>query len=519
MKDNNFFQHSEHYIKEICNNLCIPPTKRKNFPGKSMAFLFLTKFCDVECAHCFFKSRKNINNEQSIEYEFSEDGLNKVINFINKSNNGYLSVLGGGEPFNRFDYIQKIMHEVKTDRLVLVTSGNWGKDYKEAEEKISIINNILQSRKDNLKLILRISVDKWHILKIGKNSVLNIINIIKKQTNPNFELELHTLTDDNSLDEIFKTLGNYVITDYKKCVSDNEDVMKLGYARYKVIFDDHFELKIGIAQKFNSNLKVNLKNKPSNLSELLQYFDNDIEKNCFGNPSLVYNKGNIQGLDFLISYNGNVSTWGNDQSYDLNNLYIHSYEEILKRTFENIISYSFIDKGYKYRENIFNEINPIAVLRSKAINIRDYAGISLFEEKASVLYYAIRVIQDYLQEKLLEEKDLDILSNELKKVISLNKQELINLYKKSNYTIVDQYIKDASQTFDDWKDLLELIRLGHYDVSESKIQEGLTFFNTKFEQNINNIEEFKSLDENQYIRLLNRLAKIDKKVFEYNFNK
>lgn len=53
MQDN-IFEYPEHYIKEIVQKIRIPEEKRKKFPGKTMAFLFLTKFCDVECAHCFF---------------------------------------------------------------------------------------------------------------------------------------------------------------------------------------------------------------------------------------------------------------------------------------------------------------------------------------------------------------------------------------------------------------------------------------------------------------------------------
>lgn len=514
MRDLNIFNNPEIYIDEIKNNIKIIENKRKKLEGKTMAFLFLTKFCDVECAHCFFKSRRNLTNEESIEYEFSEEGINKVINFINQSNNGYLAVLGGGEPFNRFDYILKIIENVKTDRLVLVTSGNWAKDKKEAIEKINLMKGKLKLRNDDLKIVLRISVDKWHILKIGKNSIFNIVDIMKKESNEKFLLELHTLTDDNTLKEILQEFGRYDVVNYEQYVSDNEEILKLGHARFKVVFEDEFEIKIGIAQKFNSNLKVNLKNKPSNLDELLQYFDDDVQLKCFGNPSLVYNKDKIPGLDFLISYNGNVSTWGNDQIYDMNNLYIHNYEEIIKRIFENIISYSFIDKGYKYRENIFNEINPKAVLRSKAINIRDYAGVLLFEELASVLYYAIRVIQDYLKENVICEKDLNVLSNELKNVIFLDKEHLIKLYKESDYTIIEQYIKDENYTLTDWKDLLELVRLGHYDLSEKKIEYAINFLNNKFNKNFKTIEEFKCAEEEQYVRLLNRISGIDKKVLK-----
>lgn len=457
MQDN-IFKYPEKYIKEIVTKVRVPENKRKQFPGKTMAFLFLTKFCDVECAHCFFKSRKNVDNKHSKEYELTEEGLNKVIDFINNSNNGYLSVLGGGEPFNRFDYILEIIKRVKTDRMILVTSANWAVTKEGAYEKVNLLKEALASRTEPINLVLRISIDKWHALKIGNKSIINILEIMEKESTDNFNLEIHTLVGDNTLDEALKRRVKYHKEDYAKYVSDNEDIMKLGYARYLLKLESGFTVPVGIARKFNSNLKVDLKHM-HNLKEVLSFFDNDIQINCYGNPSVVHDNSDNQGLDFLISYNGNVTTWGNDQPYSLNNLYIHSYEDVIKRSLDNIISYSFIEKGFKYREDIFKEVNPTAVIKSKAINIRDYSGNLLFEEATSVLYYAVRVIKDYLKDGVLTRNDLENLSLELQEVIGLEKENLINLYKLSDYTIIDQYKKDESLTLVDWEDLLELVRL------------------------------------------------------------
>lgn len=509
MQDN-IFEAPEKYIKEIVDKVRIPQEKRKKFPGKTMAFLFLTKFCDVECAHCFFKSRKNVNNEHSKEYEFTEEGLEKVIEFINKSNNGYLSVLGGGEPFNRFDYVLELIKRVKTDRMILVTSANWAVDAENARNTIHQIKEALNSREDKLNLVLRVSIDKWHALKIGSKSILNCIEVMRTESTENFTLEAHTLVGDNTLDEALKSGRiKYKKETYAKYVSDNNDIMKLGYARYIIRFEDGYKINVGIARKFNSNLKVDL-NHIHNLDKILAFFDNDIKINCFGNPSIVHDSFENEGLDFLISYNGNVTTWGNDQPYDLNNLYIHDYDTVISKTMDNIISYSFIEKGFKYRENIFNEVNEKAVIKSKAINIRDYSGNLLFEEASSVLYYGIRVVKDYIKENILDKKILDNLSSELKEAILLETGNLRNLYKLSEYSIIDQYKKDETKTLEEWQDLMELIRLGHYDISASKIKDGIEYINSKFGQGYNSIEEFKFSGEEQYNRLLNRISDIAK---------
>lgn len=151
---------------------------------------------------------------------------------------------------------------------------------------------------------------------------------------------------------------------------DKWHIAKIGLYRYALHFPDGYKISVGIAQIFHSNLKVNLKNPNIDLEQLITLFDNDMKYNSFSNPSLVKNKNDEWGLDFLISYNGNIATWGNEQLYGLNNLYTDSYENIISNIYTNIISYSLLDKGYFYRTKIISEVNPLAVLRSKAIHKR-----------------------------------------------------------------------------------------------------------------------------------------------------
>lgn len=72
-------------------------------------------------------------------FEFSDYGFEKFINFLNASNNGYLLISGGGEPFEKKEYIFQTIKRAKTDRIVIVTSGLWAKNYTEAKKTIFII--------------------------------------------------------------------------------------------------------------------------------------------------------------------------------------------------------------------------------------------------------------------------------------------------------------------------------------------------------------------------------------------
>ena len=101
----NIFDKPKPYIQEIITKVKIHKDKMKSFKGKTMAFVFFTKFCDVQCSHCFFRSDNEGFDLPKEQYEFSKEGFEKFITFINSSNNGYLSILGGGEPFKNLNIL------------------------------------------------------------------------------------------------------------------------------------------------------------------------------------------------------------------------------------------------------------------------------------------------------------------------------------------------------------------------------------------------------------------------------
>lgn len=70
----------------------------KCYQGKSFICLFLTRFCGVGCPFCFFKSPPN-KGISDIRDSFTEEGVDKFIQFANEANVGYLQISGGGESF------------------------------------------------------------------------------------------------------------------------------------------------------------------------------------------------------------------------------------------------------------------------------------------------------------------------------------------------------------------------------------------------------------------------------------
>ena len=68
---------------------------------------------------------------------------------------------------------------------------------------------------------------------------------------------------------------------------------------------------------------------------------------------------------------------------------------------------------------------------------------------------------------------------------------------------------------EEWLDLFALIGLGHYDVSEAQIQDGLDYYNIHAKKSLSNITEVVCNAKEQYDRLNTRLTFMKKEAFDW----
>ena len=141
-------------------------------------------------------------------------------------------------------------------------------------------------------------------------------------------------------------------------------------------------------------------------------------------------------------------------------------------------------------------VNPRAVLRSKAMNLRDYAGAFLMEEDKTKLYYAVRAIKDYLEDGVLSEDDISYLPANLLSAVHCTIDEITAMYKASDFDIISQYLNKKTELRQtDWDILFTLIRLGHYEVSERHLKESIDHYNEAFYCNISSVNDITDSDD------------------------
>lgn len=481
----NVFKNPEKHIKEIFSEVRIPGAKLKRCTGKAFASVFPTKKCPAGCPHCFFQSGMGLTECPREMAEYSEYGMEQLIKFFNQANLGYLLVVGGGEPFQTFHHVIKLVKEVETDRIVVVTNGMWGRNRSTAEKKIRELHKALMGRKTPSHLVLRLSVDQEHVQQLGRDLVINIIGVFREyfKDEEHFELQLHGLMGDTAIDEIANLMGDARIeaSTIKVGVADNDTVMKISPNRRTMSFGgDDYTIQIGMANRFYPSMAHDLRDPAADeIQRALKVFHDDMQNSSQDNPAVILNTDGSYGHNWWFDFNGNGCTYANQQPTDQSNIYIDNYAEFVAKLYGNIITYSLMDKGYTYRTERIGEVNPRAVLRAEAMNIRDYSGAALLEEAKTVLYYAIRVIQDYLAEGTLTMAELQGLSPELMETIRMDREVLKSTYAAAEYSIFNQYMNLPKFSEEDWKDLFVLVSRGHYEVTAAQIEKALSYYNSR----------------------------------------
>ena len=511
MKKINIFDSPQYYRNYLINAKLLNKSKMKKFDGKSLVCVFFTTYCGVGCPFCFFHSpnfKNCIDRSSDVENHFSSEAVDKFIKFANDSNVGYLQISGGGEPFLEFKAILKCLENTKAERIILVTSGSWASDKVIAEKYVNELYNSTLKNLNNPRVTIRLSVSKYHSIKLKEKPLINLIEIFKNKfkENERFTLQIKIFEKDDTLEKYLKEyFPKYKIKLLQSNGTDDEKYIKIIPWKYVLKLDD-YNLIVGKSRIFNSNLRPDIYNKKE-ISKNCSVYDKDIILSQNDFPSIINNSNGKIGLDWIVEYNGNVCTWQNRVQDNLLNIYEDSYDYVYKSTLNDILTYSFIDKGSKYREKILMEVSPKTVKLMKSVNIRDYAGTLAFEDEKIRLYYTIRVIQDYMIENKINKSMLDRLPKTLIKYIKMNKNQLIKEYKNSKYSILDQ---ELSLPLDEknFHDFLELIKLGHFELSEYDVKKAIKIYNNISAKNICSIDEIMhENDINVDRRLTKRLMK------------
>ncbi len=136
-----------------------PSSQDTVYTGSSF-FINLTSICPVACVHCMYSSNLT---PKTVRDSFDKEELSEVIKFFNESQSEKLSISGGGEPFLKFNSIVRIVSQVKTPMIELLTSGNWAKTQARAASVFRTLSEAANQNPYAPKVSIRLSIDRYHI--------------------------------------------------------------------------------------------------------------------------------------------------------------------------------------------------------------------------------------------------------------------------------------------------------------------------------------------------------------------
>lgn len=518
MKKVNIFDKPKKYLNEL-NRVDffekeVIERVKKEYDAYSLACVWTTKLCPLGCETCFFKSGMDHNSRELEEYQFSDKGLKKLIKFISDSNNGYLMLSGGGDPMICPSKIEQVIREVKSKRIIVITSGFWAKTEISAKRVIDKLYEAIKERKYKNcgHVVLRISVDEHHRKKIGGNDPYkNIINVFRNNyvNDEHFSLLFHSLKQDTVVEEIAKEM-NASLTFVGSNKSDNEYVEKIMVESSMFTIGD-FSFPVSYSKLFNSNVMIDLNNADI-VANNKKVITEDIKSSEQNNPAYVLNLSGKKGLDYWINYNGNVTSWMNQDPDNIYNLYKDSYKKFVNKTLCNPMSLFLIKKGYSLRNDIISEVNPLAVKRAESVNIRDYYATLLLRERNTKLYYYIRAIQSFINDGLIKEEIIENLSIELKNAIIGSLDSLKALYVKSDYDILEQELNERKFDKEIWLDWFTLVKRGHYNVNKERLAKKIIYFNKMTDMAFSIDDEIVDISMYRYNRISESMSPLDRKL-------
>lgn len=449
----NPFEHPKAWRRKIIDSVKLTP--EITFDGRGFLCVLINSRCPVGCKHCMFFS--NMSESKSSINTMTMSRLTNLMKLVRDSNTGYLLVSGGGEGFLEPDLIYRIIEETKADITWIVTGAHWAKDKENAQEVIhKMYDAYLKGGHKNhgRKICFRVSLDTHHVEKIrdpDENPLQYIVDLIsifemEYAHEDNFFLMIHSLKGEEALvDDLCKAISGKKLDRHDPL----HDEVKVTETAFTIQLESGYEFEVTFAKLLRSDLAADLRDKEI-LKKRIEVFEKDAFYNEKGNPAVNYNADGKIGPDMLVIYNGRVSGGWQSEMPDVSiNLDSDDFHSIMQKTLSDPGVLGTIENGLAYRFDIIQEVCPKAVLRSKAVNVRDYTSPVLLEEDKIKLYYSIRVLQDFLAKSRIKKKEVESWPVGIRLLVSMTKQELQNLYRNAQYDILQQFA-DSDQRFGDF---------------------------------------------------------------------
>ncbi len=421
-----------------------------SFNGKGFICALINSRCHIGCEHCMFSS--NMGEGRNEFNTMTVERVRKLMRLVKDSNTGYLLVSGGGEGFLEPDLMGLIVEQTTADLTWMVTSGFWANSKERALKVLKKLHGAFTGGMSvNLerKVCIRVSVDSHHVNRLARvrggafDYIVNIIKAFESEypAENNFFLQLHGMEGEESL---IKKLMELVGATEVSGVDPIHEGAKVTESAIRVRLESGYEFEVTFAKLLYSDLAADLRDREM-LDKRTRVWDRDAFVNMRGQTAFQFNPDGTVGTDMLVIYDGRVAgAWQCEMPDVRINIDDDSFQSILDKTLSDPGVLATLERGLPYRFDVINEVCPRAVIRAKAINIRDYTSPTLLEEDIVKLYFTVRAVQDFIKDGRIQPETVAGWPKELQDLVGLSKSGLRKLFYESRYDIVQQFEETES---------------------------------------------------------------------------
>jgi hypothetical protein len=380
----------------------------------------------------------------------------RLRDFVADADTELLQITGGGEPLLELDFVLGMIREYRARRMLLNTAGLFASSPQRSADVIHAIYTAYRSNPASGSFIFRLSVDAFHLRTVKKEKLLNVVRLFRENFSEfsanGFILKLHTMVGDSSVEELLEPLG--------------DDIQRMGPT--EVRFKDGSVVAIGHAPLMLSNSRPDLSDV-SGTDVAVKVFD-EVRDPI---PGLFMDDDLNLGLCFLVHENGDVELWNTTPADNLKNIRTSDFGEVRHSVLSDVIQVCALERTASYVEALAAEVDPLSVRRAKAIGSATLLNRRIFSEARLALYVSVRIIQNYLADGRLAEADLEGLGEDTRALIGSPRERLQELYRSSEYDVVEQLLDRAGTNARDLLDLHGQLRLHHFDIPPAVMVERL----------------------------------------------
>ncbi|MBF0594961.1 MAG: hypothetical protein HQL22_08325 [Candidatus Omnitrophica bacterium] len=484
------FENPQHFRDLMLAGVKIRPLAQ--YIGKAHVAVDISRFCPVGCTNCYYGSKRP-KGTQTTRDALTDNAIDKIIAFSGVANLRTINITGGGDPYVNPKSVYKLVENAAAEGIDLYTSGFWARNKAVADRMMNDLYQAFRARKEKTRLVFRLSMDEFHQRNLGLNPIINLINTFQEKYKDveGFELQVRTLMNDPTVDELIGALPveRVMVLDAdrlgdipmeKQSLEGEERDSVTRYPEKRII-----TLKNGYSfTVLSRNRLENVETMPNLHDEnvvrrVTRVYDAEMEGIFHNNTATVLNNVSGEpGFDFGINWRGDVTLWGVRLTDNTSNIYEHDFQEIREKILGDVLYLSFMEKGIKYRNDIVSEVDPKSVLRQKAFGVRgqvsdeneEMRDAMIYRDARTRLYLSIRALQDYIAEGRINSDEISGWPEEIRHLVSLDRETLKKLYVQSSYSIVQQYIEDPDVGVKELKSLYQLVSLGNYDVTPEAMQ-------------------------------------------------